>query len=268
MTIPSPQPPDPAAIVGHSYSGLFVRADHDAVLDRLTEHRFSGWLGPQEGSWVLAVAEKPGGPVAGSGLSLLSLAGTLAQELSTVTIAARVERDRMLRLDGFDGSTDREPTVHRAPQTMLDDFGNIIEVPGDEPDEDGDGDAPSSLGSYVSDPTLDHPGDDEVFPEPSGAWHAERYARACGRDEVAEELQELLAEHLDTESVLESERLDTVLRLLDLPRWLISAQSLPGDLPVGPRKSELVRLGAGRSGAGGLVMGAVTGALRKRRRPR
>jgi hypothetical protein len=68
--------------------------------------------------------------------------------------------------------------------------------------------------------------------------------------------------------VLESERLDTVLRLLDLPRWLISAQSLPGDLPVGPRRTELVRLGAGRSGAGGLVMGAVTGALRKRRRPR
>jgi hypothetical protein len=268
VTIPSPQPADPTAIVGYSYSGLFVRADHDAVLDRLTEHRFTGWLGPQEGSWVLAVAEEAGGAVAAEGRTLVTLARDLAGQLATVLVVARVERDRMLRLDGFDGSADREPTVHGAPQTMLDDFGNIIEVPVDEPDEDDDGDGPSSLGSYVSDPTLDHPDDDAVFPEPSGAWHAERYAQACGRDEVAEELQELLAEHLDSESVLESERLDTVLRLLDLPRWLISAQSLPGDLPVGPRKAELVRLGAGRSGAGGLVMGAVTGALRKRRRPR
>lgn len=233
MTIPIP-PADPTAIVGHSYSGLFVRADHEAVLARLTEHRFTGWLGPQQGGWVLAVAEEPAGPVAGSGLSLLSLAATVAGDLLTITVAVRVEKDVVLRLDGWDGT----------------------------------GGTPSELGSYVSDPSVDAPDDDEVFPEPDGAHHAETYARACGQPGAAEELYEVLAEEIDTESVLESERLDTVLRLLDLPRWLISAQSLPRDLPAGPRKAELVRLGAGRAGAGGLVLGAVTGALRKRRRPR
>ena len=57
--------------------------------------------------------------------------------------------------------------------------------------------------------------------------------------EAAEELFEVLAEELDPQTVFESERLDTVLRLLDLPRWLIAAQSLPKDVPSGPRRTEL-----------------------------
>lgn len=236
MSIPIRGPDDPAAMDGYSYSGVFVRAEHGTLLGRLAEQRFTGWLGPQEGEWALAVAEEAAGPVAGSGRTLLTLARALARDLSTIVIVARVERDRVLRLDGWDGTGD-----------------------------DGD-EAPRELGGYVSDPSVDAEDADAVFPEPDGAHHAEAYAQACEQPGAAEELFEVLAEELDPQTVFESERLDTVLRLLDLPRWLISAQSLPKDVPAGPRHTELVRLGAGRSGPSGLVMGAVTGVLRRRRR--
>lgn len=236
LPIVGPGPDDPGAMLGHSYAGLFASADRDAVLQALAERRFTGWLGPQEDGWVLAVAERPAGVVAGGGTALTSLAIDLAGELDTVVIVAQVERDRVLRLDGWTGA------------------------------DDDDREEPEALGSYVSDPSVDAE-DDDVYPEPSGSWFAPAYAEACGVPQVADELTEVLAEELDPESVFESERLDSVLRLLELPRWLVSAQSLPGDVPAGPRRGELIRLGAGREGVAGRLAGAVTGVLRKRRRP-
>ncbi len=239
MTLPIGAPEDPSASQGLSYAGVFVNADRRLLLDQLAQRRFSGWLGPQEGDWVLAVAEQATGAVAGGGTALTTLARDLAHALGAVVIVARVERDRVLRLDGWDGT-----------------------------DDDGH-DEPEPLGSYLSDPSVDatpDDEDDEVYPEPVGAEFAPSYARSCGVPEATGELTEVLEEELDPESVFESERLDSVLRLLELPRWLISAGSLPGDVPAGPRRSELVRLGAGREGLPGLVVGAVTGVLRRRRR--
>jgi hypothetical protein len=233
MSLPITGPDGPTVGGGCTYAGIFVCAEHAGVLGYLAERRFSGWLGPQESDWVLAVPEEVVAAVAGDGTDLLALAVGLARRLGTVTVAARVERDRVLRLDAWDGTDDQDTQE------------------------------PEHLGSYLSDPTVDAP-DEEVYPEPVGAHHAPRYAEACGHPEVSDELTELLAEELDPESVFESERLDSVLRLLDLPRWLVAVTSLPGDVPSGPRRSELVRLGAGREGVPGRVAGAMTGVVRRR----
>ncbi|MFZ0160395.1 MAG: hypothetical protein WAL50_15320 [Kineosporiaceae bacterium] len=233
MSLPITGPDGPTVGSGCTYAGIFVCAERAGVLGYLAERRFSGWLGPQECDWVLAVPEEVVAAVAGDGTDLLALAVGLARRLGTVTVAARVERDRVLRLDAWDGTDDQDTQE------------------------------PEHLGSYLSDPTVDAP-DEEVYPEPVGAHHAPRYAEACGHPEVSDELTELLAEELDPESVFESERLDSVLRLLDLPRWLVAVTSLPGDVPSGPRRSELVRLGAGREGVTGRVAGAMTGVVRRR----
>ena len=67
MTLPIGAPEDPSASQGLSYAGVFVNADRRLLLDQLAQRRFSGWLGPQEGDWVLAVAEQATGAVAGGG---------------------------------------------------------------------------------------------------------------------------------------------------------------------------------------------------------
>jgi hypothetical protein len=234
VTYPLVGPEGPGEPVGHSYAGLFARADREALAETLAEARFSGWVGPQEGDWVLCVAERPTGPIAANGRDLVALAELVAGALTTVTLAVRVHQDRALHLTGWD-ATD--------PPRVL------------------------SLGRYVSDPTIEAPDDDELFAEPQGAENARSFVNACGATDPDDELNELLAETLDPESVFESERLAGVLRVLELPSWLVSAQSLPGDVPAGPRRTELTRLGAGRSGVGGLVTGALSRVVR-RGRPR
>jgi len=230
---------------GASYAGLFVRAERDSVLDQLVGRRFSGWVGPQQQSWVLAVASTAEGPVAGGRRPIEMLTAEVAAALATVALAVRVHRDRVLYLTGWH--------------------------------------AGEHLGDYVSDPSVERPSEEvpveedpygglevygplDTFPEPQGAWHAPAFATACGRPGAADDLGELLGETLDHDSVFESERLAQVLRLLGLPTWLVSAPSLPGDVPGGPSRADLVQLGAGRSGLGGRIGGLVTGLVRRRRR--
>jgi hypothetical protein len=209
-----------------SYAGLFVRAERVSVLEHLAQFRFSGWVGPQEGAWVLSVARVGPGPVAGNGRDLPVLAAELAQGLSTVSLAAQVWRDQVLQLSGW----------HAA----------------------------SPLGSYVSDPSALAGTDDELA-EPDGAWLAPTFASACGRPEAGEELAELLGEVIDHDSVSESERLVQALRLLGLPIWLVAAASLPGDVPGGPLRGTLTQLGAGHTGLGGRLGGLIAGLVRRGR---
>jgi hypothetical protein len=77
----------------------------------------------------------------------------------------------------------------------------------------------------------------------------------------------VLAEELDPDSVIESERLARVLRLLRLPTWLVAADALPRDIPTGPDRRELTRLGAGLPGPAGRCYGAIIEVVRRRRRP-
>jgi hypothetical protein len=119
-------------------------------------------------------------------------------------------------------------------------------------------------GRYVSDPSY---GADDLLPEPIGAEHAAAFAAGCGRPEAADDLAELLAEELDPDTVIESERLGGVLALLGLPAWLVSASSLPRDVPAGPRAAELTRLGAGVPGILGRLSGRAAEVVRRRRPP-
>ena len=215
---------------GYSYAGLLTKADRDEVLRVLAELRFSGWLGPWEEGWLVAVPARPVGPVAAAGADLETVGEALARRLDEVVLMASVRRDRALRLRMWAGRRE--------------------------------------LGRYLSNPAFDAPEDDEAFPDPEGVEHAEDFARACGRPRVAEELTEVLGDVLDEDSEIESERLTRAFRLLGLPVWLVAATALPKDVPGGPRAAECTRLGAGRTGVAGRLLGWVTGVARRcRRRP-
>jgi hypothetical protein len=123
----------------------------------------------------------------------------------------------------------------------------------------------AELGRYVSDPSYGR--DDGTLADPLGAAHAPAFAAACGHPEAGDDLAELLAEELDPDSVIESERLAGVLRLLGLPPWLVAVSSLPRDVPTGPPAAGFTRLGAGRPGPAGRLAGRAADVVRRRRRP-
>lgn len=233
-----PAPGDGPA--GWSYAGVIVRSTRDRLLPLLADLRVSGWIGPDERGWVVVVTKQSSGAVAGARRDLAAVAAEIAVRLTTVALAASVRADTLLVLTMWDG--ERE------------------------------------VGRYVSDPSAVTPQDDEALDEPEGAWYAAAFLRAC-RDgdpdadfphweQAAAELEEILAERLDTDSVFESERLARVLSLLGMPAWLVSSASLPKDVPGGPAGNEVLRLGSGRTGLSGRLADSVVGAVRRRRGPR
>jgi hypothetical protein len=123
------------------------------------------------------------------------------------------------------------------------------------------------IGRYLSDPSREPDAGREVLSDPYGAEHAEAFAAACGRPDVAEDLAEVLADELDPDSVIESERLARVLRLLGMPTWLVAVAALPKDIPTGPRAADLARLGAGIPGITGWFAGRAAEVVRRRRPP-
>jgi hypothetical protein len=125
----------------------------------------------------------------------------------------------------------------------------------------------AEVGRYVSDPSHGLGPDDDTLPDPLGVEYAAAFAAACGHPEATGDLAEVLAEQLDPDSVIESERLGAALRLLGLPRWLVAASSLPRDVPTGPGAAEVTRLGAGVAGFHGRVRGWAADLVRRRRRP-
>jgi hypothetical protein len=221
---------------GYTYASVVVRMDgvpsgprrtRPDVLAALREVRFSGWLGQPEGGWLVAVTSSGDGTVAAGRRGVVGVGEWLAARLGVTVLAIRVVGDRQLLL--------------------------ALWVEGDE------------VGRYVSDPS--HGPDADALPDPLGVEHAAAFAAACGHPEAADDLAELLAEQLDPESVIESERLGSVLRLLGLPRWLVAASSLPRDVPTGPRAAEVTRLGAGVPGWLGWVCGRAVNIVRRRRPP-
>ncbi len=215
---------------GYTYGAIALRASgqRDALLAALRRTRFSGWVGPPEDGWVLAVAARAGGTVAAGRRGLLELGALLAGELGTTAVAVRVLQDRQLVIAVWEGDDE--------------------------------------VGRYVSDPARGQD-DEDVLPLPLGAEHAEAFAAALGVPAVGAELEELLAEELDPDSVIESERLAPVLRLLGLPGWLVASAALPRDVPGGPPARAFTRLGAGVPGVRGRLLGAAAEVARKRRRP-
>src|SRR5690349_22631092 len=88
---------------GLSYAAILVRLDAPAVgrqqvLDALHSVRFTGWLGPEEQGWVVAVAERGAGTVAAHRRGVLGVAEDLAGRLGVPLVAVRVAGDRQLAL--------------------------------------------------------------------------------------------------------------------------------------------------------------------------
>lgn len=119
---------------------------------------------------------------------------------------------------------------------------------------------------YLSDPAYGLV-DETVLPDAVGLEETVALAEACDRADRAEELMELLADDLDHDSVLESERLRAVLELLGLPGWIVASAALPKWVPTGPPVRELTRLRVGRSGPLGLLLGVPVRWVRRRRTP-
>lgn len=219
---------------GHTYGAVIVRlgdgpATRDAVLAALREIRFSGWLAQPADGWLVAVAASGAGTVAAGRRGVAGIAERLAERMTGPVLAVRVLADRQLLLALWTG--------------------------GDE------------VGRYVSDPSREPGAEDDVLPSPLGAELAPAIAEVLGRPETAGDLTELLAEELDPESVIESERLARVLRLLRLPTWLVAAATLPRDIPTGPRSRDMTRLGAGVPGLPGRLSGWAVNVVRRRRPP-
>lgn len=234
-------PPGPIGVgegdAGVTYSGVYVAAERERVMAALVEMRFTGYLGPQEGDWVLAVAGNPLGKVAGSKRRIDDVARDLAAELGVVTLAAEVDKDERLKLWAFDGDDampayDSDPDGDEPGGMVLDDFGNPV--------------MPAGGGGFV---------DVEMV--------AAALLSTFEVEDEEERLTELLAEDLG-EDTNESERLTAVLRTLGLPTWIVSSDSLPRRVPGGPDRDQVTRLGAGRTG----VKGRLAEALWKPVRPR
>jgi hypothetical protein len=219
---------------GYTYATVVVRVDdpphsREEVLAGLRELRFSGWVGQPEDGWLAAVVASGDGTVATGRRGVVEVGEWLADRLGATVVAIRVVRDRQLLI--------------------------VMWAGGEE------------VGRYLSDPSYGLGSDDDTLPDAYGVEHAAAFAAACGHPENAEDLEGLLGEELDPDSVFESERLAGVLRLLGLPRWLVAAPSLPHDVPTGPRRREVTRLGAGMPGALGWLSGRVVNVVRKRRPP-
>jgi hypothetical protein len=215
---------------GHTYAAVLVRgAGRDDVLRALRALRFTGWVAPPDRDWVVAAAVPGTGPVAAGRRGVAGVAERLAADLDTTTLAARVRSDRQLLLAMWTG--------------------------GDE------------VGRYLSDPSREPDADEDVLPDPVGAEHAAAFAAACDRPMAAGDLAELLDGTLDPDSTIESERLGAVLRRLGLPTWPVAAAALPRDIPTGPGRRDLVRLGAGVPGLPGIVLGRAANTVRRRRSP-
>lgn len=223
---------------GYTYAGVGIRMDGSPagragsrrdVLAALREVRFSGWLAPPQDGWQLAVAASGAGSVAAGRRGVVGVGEYLAGRFGTTVLAVRVIADRQLLMALW---------------------------------SDGE-----EVGRYVSDPSHGPEAATDTLSDPLGVEHATAFAESCGRPDAAEDLEKLLAEELDPESVIESERLAGVVRLLGLPRWLVGASALPRDVPAGPRAREFTRLGAGRSGFAGWLGGRAVDVVRRRRPP-
>jgi hypothetical protein len=217
---------EPEGPSGYSYAAVVARSERDALLAVLQEIGFSGWVAPPEDGWVVAVAAYAEDAVAQGRRGVVEVGESVSGTGATV-LAVRVLDDRQLAIVAWSGGQE--------------------------------------VARYVSDPSREPGAAWDVLDEPIGVEGAEALAETCGRPEVGEELAELLAEGLDPEEEIESERLTRVLSLLGLPTWLVSAWVLPKRMPMGPSPKDLTRLGAGREGVGGLVAGRAARTVRRRR---
>jgi hypothetical protein len=216
---------------GYTYAAILLRPA-EGLLAALREIRFSGWLAPPEDGWQVVVPASGAGTVAAGRRGVIGVAEWLATRVTGPVLALRVVLDRQLAL--------------------------VVWADGEE------------TGRYVSDPSREPADDDDLddlLDEPVGAEAAYAIAAACAHPDAADDLVDLLNERLDPDSVIESERLGRLLRLLGLPTWLVAAAELPRSIPTGPSRTDLTRLGAGLPGLRGQLAHRLVDVVRRRRPP-
>lgn len=228
--------PPPASEIGgpdgHSYGAVIVPADGTTpsiVREVLSGMRFSGWVAPARDGWIVVLGDPGDGVVADGRRGIIEVAAVLAERVTDPLLAVRVRQDRQLALVAW-----------RAGEEVA---------------------------RYCSDPSREPGADKEVLSEPFGAEYAQVLAELWERQDSAEELTELLEDELDPDSVYESERLRSILRLLGMPAWIVAAGSLPRAMPTGPTPSELDHLRAGATGVAGRSRDALLRPVRKRQSP-
>jgi len=217
---------------GHSYGAVMVPAREAALPDLLrilNVIRFTGWVAPAEGDWLVVLGDPGDGVVADERRGIIEVGELLAERLRGPVLAVRVRHDRQLALVAWL--------------------------------------AAEEVARYCSDPSREPEADKDVLAEPVGAEYAGAFAELWSRPDAAEQLSELLAEELDPDSVYESERLGSVLRLLALPAWIVAAGALPRAMPRGPAVSDLTRLRAGLTGVAGRSRDALLRPVRRRQTP-
>jgi hypothetical protein len=232
MPPPSGLGPEQPGSAGETYGAVILPAEaltSAETLELLRGIRFTGWVSPPRDGWVVALGDPGDGVVADGRRGVIEVAAAFATQTAHRVIAVRVRRDRQLGIVAW--RSGRE------------------------------------LGRYCSDPSQEPGADKDVLDQPVGAEIAADLAEAQDRADAADELSALLDEELDPDSVYESERLRSVLRLLGLPAWVVAAGALPHDIPTGPKASELTRLRAGATGAAGRMAGAPLRTLRRRQSP-
>jgi hypothetical protein len=215
--------------------GAVILAERDTAVtgiqDVLHGIRFSGWIAPPRDGWVVVLGDPGDGVVADEHRGIIEVGGLLAERSDRPMLAVRVREDHQL--------------------------GIVVWRAGDE------------LGRYCSDPSREPKvGDaDDILAQPVGAEIADSLAELWNRTDAAKELTELLEEELDPDSVYESERLLSLLRLLGMPAWVVAAGALPKDIPTGPKARELIRLRVGATGTAGGILGRTRHPMRRRRHP-
>jgi hypothetical protein len=228
MPLPPPTGESPSD-QGETYGAVLVAEADVAFADALGVLRgigFSGWIAPPRDGWIVVLGDPGDGVVADQRRGVVEVGGMLAERSPGTVIAVRVRRDRQLAVVAWN--------------------------------------AGGEVGRYCSDPSREPGADKDVLDQPFGAEIADALAELFDRDDAAEELTALLDEELDPDSVFESERLDTLLRTLGLPTWIVAAGALPHDIPTGPRAAELTRLRAGASGLSARARDSVVRAARRR----
>lgn len=233
MSIPISFSSEPEGPAGYTYAAVLLRVGDrtDARAESiatLRQIRFSGWVAPPEDRW-LPVIPADAGTVAAGRRSVVGVGEALARALAVPCVAVRVLGDRQLVLVAWESSRE--------------------------------------VARYVSDPSREPGAEEDVLPYPFGAEGANAIAEVCGRPEVGDELGDLLADALDPDQDIESERLGRLLRLLGLPSWLVNAWRLPRAMATGPAPRTLLRLHAGRTGALGWMAGRAARPGRRWRTP-
>jgi hypothetical protein len=229
MALPPLSSPAADEPEGETYGAVIIAESEvtlPALMDVLRGIRFSGWIAPPRGGWIVVLGDPGDGVVADGRRGVIEVGAVLAQRTASPVLAVRVRRDRQLGL--------------------------VAWLAGDE------------VGRYCSDPSREPGADKEVLDQPIGAELAGSLAELRDRTDAADELTELLDEELDPDSVNESERLRTVLRMLGLPAWIVAAGALPRDIPTGPKAAELTRLRGGATGYAGHARGPAMRAVRRR----